>query len=82
MGMRESKMRKKELTELAETKGAELVAEVSYEKNRYFLRYLGVHYKITRIQFEYLLTCGIFDRQYTIDKTTYYGMEMHVYSRR
>ena len=75
-------MRKKELMERAEQSGAELVAEISQEKNRYFIRNMGAYYKITRIQFEALLDSGDFDRRYEIMHGTGGGFEVQLYRRR
>lgn len=75
-------MKKKELMEIAEQPGAELVAEISEEKNRYFIRNMGAYFKITRIQFEALLDSGDFERYSRIIPAAQNALEMHIYRRR
>ena len=75
-------MRKKDMMELAETPGAVLVAEIAPERNKYFIRLMGAHYKISSKQFEYLIDSGIFCTKYSVDLTGGMGFEMQVYERR
>lgn len=75
-------MRRKDALELAETPGAVLVAEIVPEGNKYYIRLMGVHYKISSKQFEYLIDSGIFCTKYRIDTSYMMGFEMQVYERR
>lgn len=75
-------MRKKELMEIAEQSGAELVAEISEEKNRYFIRNMGAYFKISRVQFENLLDSGEFERRYITEPMIHGAFEVQVYRRR
>lgn len=75
-------MRKKELYELVDQPGAVLVAEIVPERNRYFVRVMGVHYKISRLQFEQLLDYGYFETDYSIDPTGGIGFELQIHKRR
>ena len=75
-------MRKKDLEEIIYQPGAVLVAEISPERNKYFIRNAGVHYKISSKQFELLLQYGYFEENYEIDTTCGMGFEMHIHRRR
>lgn len=75
-------MRKKDMMELAETPGAVLVAEIAPERNLYYIRVMGVHYRISSSQFQCALDSGIFCTKYRIDPTYQMGFEMQVYERR
>lgn len=75
-------MRKKDMTELAETPGAVLVAEIAPERNKYYIRVMDVHYKISSKQYEYLLQYGYFEENYEIDPAGGMGFEMHIHRRR
>lgn len=73
-------MRKKDLEEIIFQPGAVLVAEISPERNKYFIRSAGVHYKISSKQFELLLQYGYFEENYEIDPLM--GFETHIHRRR
>ena len=75
-------MKKKDLEEIIYQPGAVLVAEISPERNKYFIRIAGVHYKISSKQFELLLQYGYFEENYEIDTTCGMGFEMHIHRRR
>lgn len=75
-------MRKKEIEELAVQRGAALVAEIAPERNKYFIRVMDVHYKISSKQYEYLLQYGYFEENYEIDPAGGMGFEMHIHRRR
>lgn len=75
-------MRRKDMMELAETPGAALVAEIAPERNKYFIRVMDVHYKISSKQYELLLQYGYFEENYEIDPTGGMGFEMHIHRRR
>lgn len=73
-------MRKKDLEEIIYQPGAVLVAEISPERNKYFIRNAGVHYKISSKQFDLLLQYGYFEENYEIDPLM--GFETHIHRRR
>lgn len=73
-------MRKKDLEEIIYQPGAVLVAEISPERNKYFIQIAGVHYKISSKQFELLLQYGYFEENYEIDPLM--GFETHIHRRR
>lgn len=73
-------MRKKDLEEIIFQPGAVLVAEISPERNKYFIRIAGVHYKISSKQYELLLQYGYFEENYEIDPLM--GFETHIHRRR
>ena len=75
-------MRKKDMMELAETPGAVLVAEIAPERNKYYIRLMGIYYKISSRQFECLIDSGIFCTAYSVNLTSGIGFEMQVYERR
>lgn len=75
-------MRRKDLEEIIYQPGAVLVAEISPERNKYFIRIAGVHYKISSKQFELLLQYGYFEEQYEIDPAGTMGFEAHIHRRR
>lgn len=75
-------MRKKDLEEIIFQPGAVLVAEIAPERNKYFIRIAGVHYKISSKQFELLLQYGYFEEQYEIDPAGIMGFEAHIHRRR
>lgn len=75
-------MRKKEIEELAVQRGAALVADIAPERNKYFIRVMDVHYKISSKQYEYLLQYGYFEENYEIDPAGGMGFEMHIHRRR
>ena len=75
-------MRKKEIEELAVKRGAALVADIAPERNKYFIRVMDVHYKISSKQYEYLLQYGYFEENYEIDPAGGMGFEMHIHRRR
>lgn len=73
-------IRKKDLEEIIFRPGAVLVAEISPERNKYFIQIAGVHYKISSKQFELLLQYGYFEENYEIDPLM--GFETHIHRRR
>ena len=75
-------MRKKDLEEIIFQPGTALVAEIAPERNKYFIRAMDVHYKISSKQYEYLLQYGYFEEQYEIDRAGGMGFEMHIHRRR
>lgn len=75
-------MRKKDLEEIIFQPGAVLVAEIAPERNKYFIRIAGVHYKISSKQFELLLQYGYFEENYEIDTTCGREFETHIHRRR
>lgn len=73
-------MRRKDLEEIIFQPEAVLVAEISPERNKYFIQIAGVHYKISSKQFELLLQYGYFEENYEIDSLM--GFETHIHRRR
>ncbi len=75
-------MRKKDLEEFIFQPGAALIAEIAPERNKYFIRVMDVHYKISSKQYELLLQYGYFEENYEIDPAGGMGLEMHIHRRR
>lgn len=75
-------MRKKDVEELVAKPGAVLVAEIVPERNKYFIRVMGVHYKLSSKQFNDLLQYGYFEENYEIDTTCGREFETHIHRRR
>ena len=73
-------MRKKDVEELVAKPGAVLVSEIAPERNKYFIRVMGVHYKLSSKQFNDLLQYGYFEENYEIDPLM--GFETHIHRRR